>query len=70
MGNTITAEAARKITGKHWMTRREAAKYLGLAEQTLANSRAKGPKYYKFLSTVRYLLKDLDMWASQRVVVR
>ena len=49
MGNTITAEAARKITGKHWMTRREAAKYLGLAEQTLANSRAKGPKYYKFL---------------------
>ncbi len=63
---SITAERAREITGRVWLSRREAAKYLGIGEQTLANNKASGPKLYKFFGQVRHKLADLDLWAEQR----
>lgn len=70
MGNTITAEMAREVTGDLWMNRTQAAKYLGISAQTLANNRAAGPRYAKMFGAVRYRLNDLKTWAAQRVVVR
>lgn len=63
---TMTAAEARQLTGNTWVSRREAAKYLGVSEQTLANNRASGPKLYKFFGQVRHKLADLDLWAEQR----
>lgn len=63
----LTAEQARTLTGNHWLSRREAAKYLGMSEQTLANNRATGPRLYKFFGQVRHKLSDLDLWAQQRL---
>lgn len=66
----IDAVTAREITGTIWLTRAEAAKYLGLAAKTLAQHLHDGPRYYKFFGTVRYKLADLDNWARQQAVVR
>lgn len=54
--------------GDVWLTRREAAAYLGIAEQTLANNRRTGPKAYKFFGQVRHRKADLDRWIEQRQV--
>ena len=50
-----------------WVNRKEAADYLGLSAQTLANNRATGPKFAKFFGAVRYHLDDLESWARQRM---
>lgn len=45
----------------------EAASYLGLSHQTLAQYRLqnKGPRYYKLGRCVRYSLQQLEDWLSQ-----
>ncbi|MDO2933453.1 hypothetical protein Q2T94_03905 [Paeniglutamicibacter sulfureus] len=70
MSNMITADMAREMTGDVWVRRPEAAKYMGISPQTLANNRAKGPRYAKVFGTVLYRLSDLKAFMSQRVVVR
>ncbi|ALG28127.1 hypothetical protein AOZ07_03360 [Glutamicibacter halophytocola] len=63
----MTAAEARKLSGNTWLSRREAAKYLGIGEQTLANNKASGPKLYKAFGQVRHKLADLDLWMEQRL---
>lgn len=69
-GSEANADSARAITGNTWLTRVEAAKYLGLAPKTLAQHRLDGPRHAKFFGTVRYRLADLDNWARQHAVTR
>ena len=47
---------------------REAAAWLGLSPKTLERYRVsgEGPEFQRFGSRVRYLLKDLEAWASAR----
>jgi hypothetical protein len=46
----------------------EAARYLGLAPQSLRNMRcySKGPVYHKLGSRIVYKISDLDLYLSQR----
>ena len=53
---------------KNFLTRSEAAEYLGVAPQTLANNRHTGPAYHKLFGAVRYSVQDLDNWARQQRV--
>lgn len=52
------------------LTRREAAEYLGMAEQTLAQWtwRGEGPPVYRYSRRVRYRLSDLRAWVSEHRV--
>lgn len=53
------------MNDKVFFTTKEAAKYVGMAEQTLAGRRSKGlePKFYKpSKKKVLYLKSDLDAW--------
>ena len=54
---------------KHLDTR-EAAAWLGLSPKTLERYRVsgEGPHFHRFGSRVRYLLADLEAWASERRV--
>jgi len=56
--------------GDRFLTRREAAALLGLANSTLAAWRSKGwtdaPPLYKFGRTVRYSERELLAWSEQR----
>ncbi|WP_073706491.1 hypothetical protein [Glutamicibacter sp. 0426] len=63
----MTASEARKLTGNVYLSRREAAAYLGIGEQTLANNKANGPKLYKLFGKAMHRLADLDLWAEQRL---
>ena len=51
-----------------WLKRPEAARYLGVPEQTLMNwvPRKRGPVYYKIGNHVRYKQSDLDAWLESR----
>ncbi|MCY4003420.1 MAG: helix-turn-helix domain-containing protein [Rhodospirillales bacterium] len=51
-----------------FLTPRAAAAFLGLSVRTLARYRSggKGPVYYKFGRTVRYMSDDLRQWATTR----
>ena len=69
-GLEANADMARDITGNVWLTRPEAARYLGLAPKTLAQHLHDGPRYSKFFGVVRYKLADLDDWARQQMVAR
>lgn len=53
---------------KEFLSRPEAAHYLGIATQTLANRRHDGPAYHKLFGAVRYAKKDLEAWAGQQRV--
>ena len=68
LSKVLTADEARKITGHLWLSRREAAQYLGIGVQTLANHKHDGPKMHKFFGSVRYSVADLDSWAQQQHV--
>ncbi|HEC32598.1 MAG TPA: DNA-binding protein [Deltaproteobacteria bacterium] len=47
---------------------REAARFLGLAPQTLRNwrSQGKGPSYVKIGNAVRYRMEDLEKYIQSR----
>jgi excisionase family DNA binding protein len=49
-----------------YATTDQAAEYLGLSRQTLANWRSlgKGPRYAKRGRIVRYAWRDLDAWLN------
>lgn len=56
-----------------YVTRRSAASYLGLAEQTLNNDQVTGKlaiPFYRFGRAIRYRLDELDEWAAARKVER
>lgn len=63
----MTAVEARKLTGNVYLSRREAAAYLGIGEQTLANNKASGPRFFKLFGKVVHRVADLDLWAEQRL---
>ena len=52
------------------LTRREAADFLGMAEQTLAQWtwRGEGPPVYRYSRRVRYRLSDLNAWVAEHRV--
>ncbi len=54
--------------GRHYLSTREAAAWLGLSPRTLDRYRVSGagPVFHRFGSRVRYLLADLETWASAR----
>lgn len=64
----ITAEEARTITGNAYLSRREAAQYLGITESTLSKHTHDGPSYHKVFGRVVYSVADLDNWTVQRRV--
>lgn len=66
----ITAATAQDITGNIWLSRPEAAAYLGCSAKTLAQHLHDGPTYSKFFGMVKYRLTDLDNWARQQQVRR
>ncbi len=51
-----------------YMTTKQVAEYLGLSPRTLASYRGnnKGPPFYRFGTSVRYRLAEVDRWASER----
>jgi excisionase family DNA binding protein len=56
---------------KELLSRREAAEFLGLAEQTLAGWASNGKYNLPFVKvgpTVRYRLSDLRRWCEQHLV--
>lgn len=66
----IDAATAQSITRSTFLSREDAATYLGLSAKTLATHLKDGPRYHKFFGRVRYNVHDLDSWAKQQVVVR
>ena len=66
----IDATTAQGITQNIFLSREEAAAYLGLSAKTLATHLRDGPRHHKFFGRVRYNIQDLDSWAKQQVVVR
>lgn len=64
----ISKESALRILPDGRMTRRNAARYLGLSEKTLAMyaSRKTGPKFVKPGRTF-YFKQDLDAWVRGEV---
>ena len=57
------------MTGSHYLSRKEAAVYLGVSEKALATHiHGDGPKFYKFFGKVAYKVADLENWARQQEV--
>ena len=54
--------------GRNYLNTREAAAWLGLSPRTLDRYRVsgEGPVFHRFGSRVRYLLADIEAWASAR----
>lgn len=54
--------------GKNYLSTREASEWLGLSPRTLDRYRVSGggPAFHRFGGRVRYLLADLEAWASAR----
>ena len=54
--------------GRNYLDTREAAAWLGLSPRTLDRYRVsgEGPVFHRFGSRVRYLLADIEAWASAR----
>ena len=54
--------------GRNYLNTREAASWLGLSPRTLERYRVSGggPVFHRFGSRVRYLLADIEDWASAR----
>ncbi len=61
----------KKAAQVDWLTREEAAAYLGVTPTTLSNWASNGTKhlpYYSFGRRVKYRKKDLDEWVeTQRI---
>ncbi|MGP5042935.1 helix-turn-helix domain-containing protein [Glutamicibacter ardleyensis] len=55
-------------TESNYLTRPEAAAYLGIGTQTLANNHRRGPAYHKPFGRVLYAKADLDAWMKQQRV--
>ena len=54
---------------RQFLTRSEAAEYLGMSVKWLAQSgRFSGPPYYKFGTACQYRLVDLEDWVRQQRV--
>lgn len=55
---------------RRWMTSRETAEHLGVADQTLANWRylSRGPRYYRVGQLVKYDQADVDRWIEAGAV--
>ena len=53
---------------KNYMSTQQAAEWLGLSPRTLDRYRVtgEGPVFHRFGSRARYLLADLEAWASAR----
>ena len=53
---------------RNYLCTRQAAEWLGLSPRTLERYRVtgKGPVFHRFGARVRYLLADLEAWASAR----
>lgn len=51
---------------RHYLTRQEAAEYIGHSKKTLANwaSNRTGPRFIKPSGKALYDVADLDLWAS------
>ena len=54
--------------GSHYLNTREAAAWLSLSPRTLDRYRVSGdgPAFHRFGGRVRYLVADLEAWASAR----
>ena len=62
---TTNAESAAVLSARKWLTRTQAADYLGLAEKTLKNmaTLGDGPRYHRpSHKHVLYATADLDAW--------
>ncbi|WP_205164143.1 helix-turn-helix domain-containing protein [Arthrobacter roseus] len=67
LASVIDPTTAQGITGNIWLSRKDAATYLGISAKTLANHVHDGPTYAKFFGSVRYRLDELDNWARQQM---
>ena len=67
-GTETEGEMYMNENGKHYLSTREAAEWLGLSTRTLDRYRVSGagPAFHRFGSRVRYLLADLEAWAAAR----
>jgi len=67
--NTNPLKAANDFVPR-FLTSKQAANYLALAEPTLRNARSAGtgPAYVKVGRSVRYATSDLDAWMRARRV--
>ncbi len=67
-GTETEGEMHMNENGKHYLSTREAADWLGLSTRTLDRYRVSGagPAFHRFGSRVRYLLADLEAWAAAR----
>ena len=69
-GADLEREGDRRMneSNGHYLNTREAAAWLGLSPRTLDRYRVsgEGPVFHRFGSRVRYLLADLETWASAR----
>ena len=70
MSTTLADDVERALPdGDKWMTRKEAAAYVGLRPQTLAAWASRGTHdlpYYRPGGAVRYRQSDLDRWLAAR----
>lgn len=53
---------------RNYLSTRQAAEWLGLSPRTLDRYRVsgEGPTFHRFGARVRYLLADLEAWATAR----
>lgn len=56
--------------GSRYLTRREAAQYLGVSRRSLDNwaTRGEGPRFFKIGRAARYRVSDLESWIEARAV--
>ena len=66
--NERKGETRMNRNGRHYLSTREAADWLGLSPRTLDRYRVsgEGPVFHRFGGRVRYLLTDLEDWAQAR----
>lgn len=64
MENTVSDRPA------EWLSRTEAAEYLGVAPKTMAQwaHYKRGPRYARFGRDTRYRITDLDAWVETQFV--
>ncbi|MCG2624702.1 helix-turn-helix domain-containing protein [Arthrobacter sp. I2-34] len=55
---------------QQYISRKDAAKYLGMSEKWLAQTGRYLVPHYKFGGSCQYKLSDLDNWARQQRVMR
>lgn len=57
-------------SGTQYLTRKEAARYLGVSRRSLDNwaTRGEGPRFFKVGRAARYRVSDLERWIESRAV--